>query len=575
MKKQERPFVVKTLLKCLALLAFALPLAFASCSSSSDGDDDWDWDDEDFDPDYIEVLERVEYVTDEIDEYYDKSETLEEMASYLNEIKKIRYVEDAYDSGSELFVEIKDYGTISYSFFLENQTSSIQNTNQLVSNLRARHLAPTTFVDHPIIGSKKVLFASQYQFDESEERQAVTMMAEYIRSVFERYGFEVSNKLIAPDVDFFKNKIFDYDIVYLLTHGGFNKKKGYHTFMTSEVLSDSNGELNLNILLDVNAPTYKYKDISTDYLYFTKHKETRNGKEVKIWYAMVTEKWIEDSSKRFPNDGQAIVFNSACLSMQGVGRQHSDSISTTVGEIFAEKGAGVYLGYDEENTIGRWAGLFFLCDLFSGMSIERAIEDLPFEMRHEFSKKDERHNYDYWADLIAYYNPKNNNFGKSCVRSPFFNLKYTDLSHDDELSIVLEGDAYYSEHYYFEEPDGGITYVVGEPIRLGSPVCYGFYLSKTEKLADAIELCRLYPGCDGFEQYGYDEENIYCLSFQHTLTYQPLMLGAKIAPQTTYYYWAYFYDGKEYYFSKPKYFTTTTIPSEGKGSVTNVPGTDF
>ena len=83
MKKQERPFVVKTLLKCLALLAFALPLAFASCSSSSDGGDDWDWDDEDFDPDYIEVLERVEYVTDEIDEYYDKSETLEEMAFYL------------------------------------------------------------------------------------------------------------------------------------------------------------------------------------------------------------------------------------------------------------------------------------------------------------------------------------------------------------------------------------------------------------------------------------------------------------------------------------------------------------
>lgn len=113
--KRERPFTVKNVLEFIALLVLVFPLSLISCSSSgSDDDEDWG---EDYDPEYREICERVAKVANTVADYYTSAESIGELKQYLDEISQIQYVKDCYTTETTLFVEIEDYGRISYSYF--------------------------------------------------------------------------------------------------------------------------------------------------------------------------------------------------------------------------------------------------------------------------------------------------------------------------------------------------------------------------------------------------------------------------------------------------------------------------
>lgn len=554
------------------LLFVALLATWSSCSKSDDNEivgptpvnptpntPDTPTPSEPDDP-YMTVCEHVAEVAKNVDVYYFKSNTLGEMEKYLDEIKSIQYVEDAYASGSELFVRIKDYGKISYSFFPQPIKMEMDDPLLAMAKQSKRRLAPGQFKSHQELGIKKIAFVSQLLNDEKFNSDNDIMLSN--QKYFKDLGFDVP-KVIEPDVDFFKNGIFAYDFVLLDTHGGFDKNEVTHSFLTSEQPSNTSG-------LDPEY-IYTYKDIPTTQVYFTNHKEKRNEIEVGLWYAMVTEHWINSSTNSFTNQGKAIVFNTACHSMQGVGTNSVDSIGYSVGAVFMHKGAGAYFGYDESNSVGTMAGTALLYKLLCGMTLDNAYKDLPFDLLHELRKKDDTHNRDYWSDLAVNYDPVNPDIKSSCLLNPLYLLPMEyQLSNNGELTGVLKAKANYIYVNYYEYLKEGE--LVGRwesftDIPNYLPIRYGFYVSETKDIDDARQLCSLSIGSTSSNSSITNERNI--VSFQHLLS------DANLKPQTTYFYWAYFYDGKDYYFSDMDSFKTPAKTSSGSGELPNVPGSDL
>ena len=564
------------------LLFVALMATWTSCSKSDDIEandpkpvnptptNPTDKTDPKDDP-YMVVCEHVVEVANNIETYYDKCNSLDELKKYFQDIKKINYVEDVYTNNTSMFVKIKDYGKISYSFYPRITTSSFVVPNKLMTKVKKIKKSPFyNKEEHSIMGLKKVAVVSAVQYDENTG-EAIDGMNE-ARDIFNDCGFVISRDVIAPKVDFFRNDVFNYDIVFLLTHGGYDPQSGDHYWLTSEYPNENNHDLTKKDL-------YEYKDIPTDQVYFDCHYENRRGYSLKLYNAVVTEKWIASTSKRFENEGNAIVFNAACSSMKGNNPANKDSIGYSVAKIFTNRGAGMYLGYDEENFVGCHAGLMFFKKLLSGMSVENAFKTLQFEGLHNYNPYGQ-----YWADLIAYPNPLYPKIEKSCIYSPFIHY-VPDISNiNDEIKVTLSKSAFFYNDSFtlniknMNEAD--VFYNSFVPLPLNSPICYGFLLSETENINNSQIVNRETVGNDNC--YYINTNKIY---FEYTLTYKPLMLGCMIAPETTYYYWAYFYDGHDYYISDMKSFTTPSLKEpdtpqpdtsvSGQGNLPNVPGSDL
>ena len=505
---------------------------------------------------YMVVCKNVAEVAKDVTVYYNKSETLSDMEKYIDDIKKIENVEDAYASGSELFVKIKDYGKISYSFFSRQNTFKTRSTPFYKNRRIKKHAAPNLYSSYPYLGINKIAFASQVRNDESRQEEMGYLNAT-LENIDEFEEFEV--EFVEPDVNFFKDKIYDYDFVLIQTHGGFDEKEVLHTFMTSERkdLDPNKKDLDPNTI-------YQYKNIPTNQVYFTYHTEIRNKEEVPFWYAMVTENWINTSTRKFGKEGKAIVFNTACQSMQGVGKMGVDSINYNVAGIFMRNGAGAYFGYDQSNSVGCVAAISLLCKLLSGMKLDNAYKDLPFDLLHEY-----KYDGNYWADLIVNYDPIYPDFKNSCLLSPLVVNPTVDTSTNDELKIKLNGKSIYcNTDYYQYWENGELKYNCKffGPLTSKTSVRYGFYLSETQDIKKAIDISNVKAYVNGVN-----------------VSFESLLASPQIKPETTYYYWAYFYDGYDYYLSEMDSFKTGALKgsgssdtnTSGQGNLPNVPGSDL
>lgn len=561
------------------LLFVALMATWTSCSKSDDSEanspkpvnptptNPTDKTDPKDDP-YMVVCEHVEKVAKSVDTYYDQCHSMEELKQHLDDIKKIEFVEDVYTTNTTMFVKIKDYGKIAYSFFpkSDDNIADISINRSSIKHSSPKHI-PQNIKDNPFLGNKKIAFVVQQQND--ERRAKMTSVFKETRQLFEDCGYDVSPKLIAPNVEYFQDGIFTSDIVFLSTHGGYDPESGIHFFLTSEQPDDAT-------ILSAD-DLYNYKDIPDSLVFWNKHTELRNGKEQALWYAVITETWIKNADNSFKNWNKAIIYNTACHSVQGPNPSTKDSINYSVAKIFAGKGAGAYLGYDQSNFIGRYAGVLFLRNLLSGKTVNESFEDLPFDCKHQLDEE-------YWTDLVLYINPLNPNIANSRINSPFIEFTPEDKSIEDELRWTLSQWIYYfipNDYCKIVIKNDG-TKVVDFRTELvnpySSPALYGFYISETGNIKDAQMV--------NVETIGSDNcffSNKYKLYLEYTLTYKPLALGCMIAPETTYYYWVYFFDGKNYHLSERHSFTTGALKgsggsdtnTSGQGNLPNVPGSDF
>ncbi|MBO4549244.1 MAG: hypothetical protein J5733_00810, partial [Bacteroidaceae bacterium] len=222
---------MKKLTLILRMSLFAALLAtWSSCSKSSDVVDPND--NPQKDP-IMTICEHVADVANAVDVYFDQSKSIEELSQHMDDIKKISYVEDAYTTSNSLFVKIKDYGEISYSFF-EDQEFYFVDDN-LSPQSRSSFLE-----NHPMINGKRICIANaQYvEFLYENEKKDRKYIAEETQKIFNNAGYEAT-LINSPNLSFFTDTIYNnYDIVFFIAHGVYNDKTNLHWFLINEELEN-------------------------------------------------------------------------------------------------------------------------------------------------------------------------------------------------------------------------------------------------------------------------------------------------------------------------------------------------
>lgn len=548
------------------LLFVSLMATWTSCSKSDDNEanspkpvnptptNPTDKTDPKDDP-YMIVCDHVEEISKKVDDYYDKSVSIKDMEKNLGEIKRLQNVEDAYVSGHSMFVKIKDYGKIMYSFFDKAETHDIApNYNSFkVKNKRPRRI--TDYAYHSFQNYKKVLIANaQFLEDNKTDRRLVASEIhdefKSFKDQFSSYGFDP--KLInAPDIDlnFFSETIYDYDIVFLITHGSYDDETGLHW------LSGFESPYFKNIEKLDEKTIYKHKDIPVDQVMFTKLKTNDDGTPV-YWKISVSEEYITACEKKVSSSkyGKPLFFNVACESLKE---------NSNMAKAFLKKGFGAYYGYNESNYYGQRAYFYMLNKLLSGMSLHNAYQALPDNYKSEKLSP--------FAHLSVLYNENTPDIVNYCLTRP--NTSYIDLSTENELKIELAGYVpFYSKNLIVNEKDEW-TFKQDELFT------YGLYFSETKKIEDAEKLCEYSK--DSYDFY-YEYPQVF---FTYTISCKPYSLGAMLQPAKTYYFWSYYFDGYDYYISDMDTFTIeaqkepdTPQPDtnvSGQGNLPNVPGSDL
>ena len=548
MRRKEKLFVAFRMLTFFVPVALLLLMALSSCSSSS-SDDEEDLGD---DP-KMEVCKRVAKVAKAVDEYFDQSQSIEELSSHLREIRKIPYVEDAYTTSTTLFVQIKNYGQISYSFFNDYELDSDD-----IFDTRTRS---DLIEDHPIMNGKKICIANaqyvEYLYEEDKEDRKC--ISEKAQEYFKRMGYKAS-LINSPNLSFFTDTIYnDYDIIFFIGHGVYQDDEDLHWFFLNEELENLSADLDPD---DV----YKYynNQYTKDEVSFAKYKVKKWlfwPESTVAWWVMVSDKFIANSQKKISKEkwGKPIFFSVPCQSLMG---------NDKMGQAFIDKGFGAYYGYTEVNYYGQAAFFDMLNNMLSGMSLENAFNALPEIYKDEskdtelveLKKSQKEYNKIPKAKLESLPRNENADIYKTCLLRPATDEPVNN-STGNEVQIHLNGKAPYYSYYC----DYNINRIVQQT---PNPFGYGFFISRTSDLKDAYQVCFLSSVEEEYCEY----KNNW-VSFHYDLIYKPLSLNNLIVPGQDYYVWSYIFDGYEFYFGDRKSFTTRV--SVGDGEIPDIPGTDF
>lgn len=334
---------------------------------------------------------------------FEQCSTIEEMEGHIDEIKKMEGVEDVTRSGTDIIVKVRDWYDIVFTYLDEPEEQNSAFTRGLESQIKTitRQIQNTKNDGTPL----KVAIAHHMVNDPRFEgqRNSLIRLKEGILAMGLNVDFIPSEEGGNLDLDFYRRRMFDYDIVILTTHGGYNKNSKIHSFLTDTDLGITGYEYDIcklaNKIYDV--PELKdalYLDIDDIYIGTCRTSYFSTGA-----FIGVTENFIAKSNSKFA-EGPHIVFNGACSSLKGddiLTRSHGDKKqykgSDAVARIFHDKGADIYLGYNNSNYDAGYAAYYYVTALLSGCSHEAALNNIPENMHDEKSY--------YKASLIDVINP--------------------------------------------------------------------------------------------------------------------------------------------------------------------------
>lgn len=314
------------------------------------------------DVDENKVAEDIASVSAEIAPIYAQCNSTEEIYQNLSTILNVSGVENAWTDNQSLFVKIRNWGIMSFSYPPEDDEDDIENLSTYSKQFSINKAQSQT-------SEYKACIVNQMANDEKRTRPAKA--ASSIQQKFDKMGIK-STPYNKPLPSFFQNEIFEYDLVFLMTHGEYDGKN--HWLFTGEELMCS-GEAKTVKKKDfqkldsiaLNLFNKKYPKHSADKLSLGWVKEKRNGVIVLVWYTMISEHYIA-AAKRNYNNMDAVVFNLSCQSLKG---------GNGFGNTFLRKGAKGYLGYTETNSIGAEGGEWFFNNLLNGKSAYGAIKTIP------------------------------------------------------------------------------------------------------------------------------------------------------------------------------------------------------
>lgn len=360
------------------------------------------------DDSYDLLYEKTNRVITQVLPHYINSTSLRQMASHLDEISNIDGVEHTYSNGSTtIFVEIENGGTISFSFYPDDNTISGRSINDILEKLKS--ITDTDYSHSKVLNQFCIAFqmGNDAKFNDSKK------LMQSAKKMFNKCGMNGPEEILKPTVDFFLNDMYNYDYVLLDTHGFYRAEvkstvidnntgnittKTYpehHFLATSEIASNlsesdikgiNDQELSRNERLEEILIPDIYKKYMNlwrgGFLAYGFLNEDHGSGDIPVCYVTITDDLISENKEgTFSHFGNAIVFCSACESLKGP--KESGGISYQLAKAFMIKGAGAYLGYTDEIFVGGEAGYSFFGRLLSGMSINQSYYSLDEHLKKD------------------------------------------------------------------------------------------------------------------------------------------------------------------------------------------------
>lgn len=343
-------------------------LLFAGCSKEEAIDNvDPDIPDVEISEEEMEMLaQRMEHVDETLAILIQSCENALDTEKYLEEIKTIEGVEDAWvNDPTTLWIKIEGFGKIAY-YYPPKISYSLDSINTLLPFNSKKKLPVTKSVDSQICENQNVCIINQ--LSEDPDQDYLKPLFKDITQSFRSQNFQVTEIEGAEfDFNFIQKELTKYGIIFLVTHGVYDETNGMHYLMT--------GVKHSKILLLIKSSTIEDNDYTT----IRPVEKEMDWFFNRIYYTAVSEKYLDKVLPPSSFSKNSILFNAACQSLKA---------GKDLYNILKSKGLGCYLGYDEKNTVGLIAGIEFFKNMLAGMSVSKAFNALPSKLKiDEFEYK--------------------------------------------------------------------------------------------------------------------------------------------------------------------------------------------
>ena len=303
-----------------------------------------------------------------------------EVSNIIETIQDIETIDKAWIDGETLFVKIRDWTTIAFDFSYNDRNSlSLTELKDLAQNT----IAKSRKINNDSGDKLKAVIANQQHYDMSEWRELNISGYLYpLKKEFDKAGYD-TEYLECPTLDFFCSDMFNYDVVFLITHGGYWEPDKQHVLLCGDRLGEIPCTIgNVNGLSKEETTEFynQYERIFDNPLYTGREDqitliwriETRfyNGIEGYYWvaYPVIYESFFKYTAIGKFSNLNSILVNAACQSLK-----HDNNLADI---FFDYRNLGTYLGYNESNTFGQRAGSHLLSSMLKGVSAEKAYKEL-------------------------------------------------------------------------------------------------------------------------------------------------------------------------------------------------------
>lgn len=466
------------------------------------------------------VANDIANVNNVITPLFIECNSVDELYNQIKALPDMENVEDVWIDGQRVMVRIMDCLPISFFYPISGEVYENQNlSSRSYPKSKTRSIDNSVDEHNPLTAKKACIINQQYYDEERKDRKEIS---EQLHDELELMGIDckLNNK---PLPNFFSNEMFEYDIVFIITHGGFYEGKHwlvtgdeYYCYNSDEARLDWNKSAKLLQTLKDHINNSNYKDCRLTWI-----KEVRDNQISAVFYLEISEDFISrDPSAHFNN--RAIVFNAACESFE----------NDNMWNLFEKKGAGCYLGYHDSNCLGQDAGKNFIEGLLTGKSTYASYRSLPNNMleEHFYKYKGEKK----WSDkddptrikvgelnAILKMMPEKNSI---CIFHPHTEPAI-DRSSDGKMEFLLKGNIKYFM------PLGSIDMQTE----------YGFQWSLNSDMSQCKER---------------ETKTTQYKEMSMNMNWEMSLDGDDLQPNTTYYYRAYMYDGFSNCYGEIKSFTT-------------------
>jgi hypothetical protein len=492
----------------------------------------------DFSEDVAAVVNRVMTVTRVADSLFDVCQTAVELRRHTDELKSVDGLEYVEFNSQGMALKVKNFLPISYIYpdYGETETAS---TARVVEEraARAMHTLQELTEDSTRalenkgahIGNNLQTFCIVDQLSHDEGFSYVPQIINNLEENAKKLGIEVTVLRNTVDPQFFRNQMYDYDMLFILAHGGYTSFTGAHCIATSW---DYGTNLSAEEIESLFKSIRDNEGNGLDPRYFElgniQERHTRNGRLVKEkhCYLAVTDKYISDGPYAYPEgrNGKAIVFSASCMALKG---------NSKMADAFLNKGAVAYIGYDETQTVGVKGGQSFFMAMLSGNTLSQAFSDIPSALRVEHRSRTDSLTgviYKWTATLKTAYNKGLKNVENFCARCV--------VTHDADI-VDFES----SEPNIWGEEQQGITILTGSARLLyADSYVYGFFIGQEKDMSDAQKLVEL-----SYDRLGKNDARLTYDKQKDEMTFHYVFEDGDLQGNKTYYFCAYLRDNNGHY----------------------------